>query len=331
MDHQRVTVKRSFGKAFMTTPLTYDELPVAPRGGRSGWLQYGVDDNLGSINRQTPDRIVAASSLVRRGALFPLNAPVAAFAHEQWGRKVPRHRVIHEPGQIFFDDILQDYALQGSSQWDSLAHVGYGPDEFYNGVSESEILAGARNTIDHWARRGIAGRGILLDMVATMAELGRPYDPSTSATFGVADLEAARVRAGVDIRPGDIVMMHTGYGAYFAGLTVQQRTERPLISPGLEHSEAVVRYLWDQQLSAFASDNLAVEAFPADMGSEAFPFGALHNMLIGQLGLALGELWSLDDLAVDCAADGVNEMFVVSAPINLPGGIGSPANVLAIK
>ena len=67
------------------------------------------------------------------------------------------------------------------------------------------------------------------------------------------------------------------------------------------------------------------------MSAEAFPFGAMHNMLIGQLGLALGELWHLDDLAADCAADGVYEAFVVSAPINLPGGIGSPANVIALK
>jgi hypothetical protein len=54
-------------------------------------------------------------------------------------------------------------------------------------------------------------------------------------------------------------------------------------------------------------------------------------MLIGQLGMALGELWWLSDLAADCAADGVYEMFGVSTPMNAPGGIGSPANAVAIK
>ncbi len=54
-------------------------------------------------------------------------------------------------------------------------------------------------------------------------------------------------------------------------------------------------------------------------------------MLIGQLGMALGELWWLNDLAADCAADGIHEMFGVSAPMNAPGGIGSPANAVAIK
>ena len=113
-------------------PAKYDDLPPAPRGGRSGWGQYGSVDDLGSIALQTPERVRAAAALITRGALFPLNAPVAAFAHEQWGRTVPEHRVIHQSGGLFFDDILQNYALQGSSQWDSLGHVGYGPDEFYN-------------------------------------------------------------------------------------------------------------------------------------------------------------------------------------------------------
>ena len=315
----------------MSLPVAYDDLPAAPRGGRSGWGQFDSVDDIGSIALQTPERILAAASLITRGALFPLNAPVAAFAHELWGRTVPEHQVIHQDGALFFDDVLQNYALQGSSQWDSLGHVGYGPNEFYDGATESDILNGSRNTIDAWARRGIAGRGVLLDMVSTFQDSKRPYDPSTNVAFTVEDLEAARIRAGLDFRPGDILMIYTGYGKYFAGLTVQERTERPLASPGVAHSESVVRYLWDHHLSAVASDNLAVEAWPADMSPGAFPFGALHNMLIGQLGLALGELWHLDDLVADCESDGVWEMFVVSSPINLPGGIGSPANVVALK
>ena len=73
-----------------------------------------------------------------------------------------------------------------------------------------------------------------------------------------------------------------------------------------------------------------VEVFPADISSQAHPFGFLHIVLIGQFGMALGELWWLSDLAGDCAADGVYEMFLVSAPLNAPGGFGSPANAVAI-
>jgi kynurenine formamidase len=321
----------------MSTPQTsadllrYDELPPAELGGRSAWGQFGAEDNLGTINLLTPERVAAAARLVTRGAVFALNAPVDRFGHVQWGRKVVRHEIVHEPGGIFFDDLLHDFALQGSSQWDCLGHVGYRPGVFYNGATEDEIASGKRNTIDRWAERGIVGRAVLLDMPATMRELGRPYDPSSSTSFGVAELEAARKRAGVQIEPGDILLLHTGFGSYFGDLSVAERSERPFVSPGLEHTEDVVRYLWDLHIAAIASDNLAIESWPIDMSEAAIPWGALHNMLIGQLGLALGELWALDELVADCAQDGRYEMLLVSAPLNVPAGMGSPANAVAIK
>jgi hypothetical protein len=76
--------------------------------------------------------------------------------------------------------------------------------------------------------------------------------------------------------------------------------------------------------------NGAIESFPADR-AQGPPFGFLHTILIGQFGMALGELWWLGDLAADCAADGIHEMLLLSAPMNAPGGIGSPANAVAIK
>jgi hypothetical protein len=54
-------------------------------------------------------------------------------------------------------------------------------------------------------------------------------------------------------------------------------------------------------------------------------------MLIGQFGLAIGEFWWLDDLARSCRLDGRYEMFLTAAPLNVPGGVGSPANALAVK
>ena len=54
-------------------------------------------------------------------------------------------------------------------------------------------------------------------------------------------------------------------------------------------------------------------------------------MLIGQFGMALGELWWTEALAADCGGDGVYEGLLVSAPMNGPGAIGSPANALIIK
>ena len=93
----------------------------------------------------------------------------------------------------------------------------------------------------------------------------------------------------------------------------------------------MARYIWDSHACALAADNPAVEVRGIDRSTLAWPWGFTHNMLIAQFGLALGELWSLGALAADCARDGVYEMFFTAAPTNMPGGIGSPANALAIK
>jgi len=309
----------------------YDDLPLASEGGRSGWPADGLPDNLGSIALQTPARVRRAARLVERGAVFSLNAPLDAFGHEQWGRVLVRRTVLHPPGALFFDDVLDGMALQGSSQWDSLGHVGYAPGAFYAGASEASVGAGERNTIDHWARRGIAGRAVLLDMAGVWRDRGEVLDPGSGTEFTVADLEEARGRARIEYEPGDILLIYTGFAEYFARLTSAARTEMEFISPGLAHSEDICRYLWDSQFSAVASDNLAIEAFPADFSPGNAPFGALHRMMIGQLGLALGELWWLKDLVADCRADGRWEMLLTSAPLNVTGGIGSPANVLVLK
>lgn len=310
----------------------YDDLPAASEGGRSGWGVFGPDDNVGLVNLQTPGRVVEAARLVRRGALFPLDAPLDAFTHTHWGRSGIRHTVIRDPGGEFFDDLLDNFYLQTASQWDSLAHVGYSSEHFYNGVTPGDIAAGrGRNTIDHWARRGIAARAVLLDMARTFADDGRAFEPSDTVEFSAEDFELARKRAGVEIRPGDILLFHTGFSRWFGERTHAERSAMEFTCPGIEGTESMCRYLWDLHISGLAADNLAVEAFPSDHSPEAAPFGASHNMLIGQFGLALGELWWLDDLARDCAEDGVYEMLLVSAPLHLPGGIGSPANAIAIK
>jgi len=310
---------------------SYDDLPAAPNGGRSGWGLFGADDNVGLLNLLTPERVVEAAGLIRRGVLFPLDAPLDAFSPPiAAGRGIPRHRILHEPGSIGFDDVLDNFYPQGSSQWDSLGHVGYAPDAFYNGATEDDVVCGRRNTIEHWARRGIAGRAVLLDMVRTFADAGRVYDPGTSTAFSVDDLELARRRAGVQFRPGDILLLHTGFAACYLSRSPSERARlaRAVSTPGIAHGEEMCRYLWDAHVVAVASDTFAVEVMPPDREQ---PTGFLHRMLIGQFGMALGELWWTEDLAADCAEDGVCEMFMTSAPLHARGGIGSTPNALAIK
>jgi kynurenine formamidase len=310
---------------------SYDDLPPAPEGGRSGWGVFGADDDVGLVNLLTPERVARAARLVRKGAVFPLDAPIDAFSPPVAAtRGVARQHVLHFPGAIGFDDVYDNFYPQASSQWDSLGHVGYSSGQFYNGATADEVAAGRRNTIEHWARRGIAGRAVVLDMVRSLADAGRPYDPGTSTAFMVDDLELARQRAGVELEPGDIVILHTGFASWYLAqrTSVRVKFQQAVTTPGIARSEEMCRYLWDAHIAAIASDTYAVESFPPD-GNH--PMGFLHRMLIGQFGMALGELWWTEDLAADCAADGVYEAFLTSAPLHARGGIGSPANALAIK
>ena len=113
------------------------------------------------------------------------------------------------------------------------------------------------------------GRGVVLDMVRTLADEGRPYEPGTSAAFSVEDLELARQRAGVDFRPGDILLVHTGFARWYLEqpLSVRARFGRSLATPGLAAGEEMCRYLWDAHVSAVASDTFAVRGLPARTGT----------------------------------------------------------------
>lgn len=309
----------------------YDDLPPASQGGRTAWGLFGPDDQVGLLNLITPERVLSAAALVRKGAVFPLNARVDAFDPAiAAARGVPRHRLLHQEGSLVFNDVHDNFYPQASSQWDSLGHVAYAPDQFYNGATAAQVGSGQRNTIEHWARRGIAGRAVLLDLCRTAAEDGRPYDPGTSAAFEVADLERARSRASVSFVPGDILILHTGFARWYLDQPRDRRLrlQHENTTPGLAQGEQMCRYLWDAHVAAIASDTFAVEVFPPDRTT---PTGFLHRMLIGQFGMALGELWWTEDLAADCAEDGVYEALLTSAPMHASGGIGSPANALALK
>ncbi len=313
----------------------YDQLKETEGRARGAWGLFGADDSLGLMNLQTPERVSAAAKLIRNGKVFSLNAPLDYPSPPLFSRGAVRRTNLSTPGGRGFDDVLDNFYPQAASQWDSLGHVGFKDNTFYNGASWDDVNSGRRNTIEHWARKGIAGRAVLLDVHRALQAAGRAYDPGSSHEITVEELELARGKAGVEFQPGDIVLLRTGFTEWY--LQQDVATRRRIASPaflqsaGIEHSEAMARYIWDSHASGWASDCPSLEAWPPRFTPDDWPFGFLHQVLIGQFGLAIGELWWLEELAADCAADGVYELFLTSAPLNSPGGIGSPPNALAIK
>lgn len=288
-----------------------------PNGDAEG--VFGVEDVIGTLNRQTPDTIAAAARLVRTGDLFSLNAPLEWPDPPLLSRRPLEHHVLTTPmGNR--DDYLDSFYPQSSSQWDGLLHITDPDAGTYNRRPVDQL------GIESWARRGIAGRGVLLDVQRWLGEQGEDLDWRARRPITVSDLEATRRWAGLEQREGDVLLVRTGWAAGYRTATLEDqaaaRTRHD--SPGLDASDEMAAYLWDWGLSAAASDNIGLEAMPIQGEM-------LHRKILVRLGMPIGELWWLDELAEHSAADGRWESLLVSAPLNLSGGIGSPANALALK
>ena len=317
---------------------TYDQLPA--REGhppKTAWGLFGDDDQIGMFNLQTPQRIVQAARLVRKGALFPMNWDQTQPSPPLYNRGAVRHTVMRRAGFGHHgDDVLDNLYTQQSSQWDALTHVGDFEHGFWGGVTNEWLLEHRdepRLGIEHWAQRGIAGRAVLLDLGRWYEAQGRPLQFDETFRIPVEDVEACRAAQGVEFETGDVVLIRLGWISWYEqqGMGVKQSLSQMtnLAFPGLACAEEMAAYWFDHHVAALCSDNPALEAWPPP--NFADPDGFLHHWIIGRFGMAIGEMFVLDHLADDCAADGVYESFFASAPLNVRGGTGSPPNALAIK
>lgn len=317
---------------------SYAELPYrdgAPP--KTAWGLFGDDDQVGMFNLQTPERIAAAARLVRKGKLFPVNWDQSLPNPPLYNRGAVRHTVMRRPGFGHHgDDVLDNLYTQQSSQWDALTHVGDFEHGFWGGVTADWLHDNPRTPklgIEHWARRGIAGRAVLLDLGRWYEAQGDPLPLNETVRIPVEAVEACRVAQGVEFQPGDVVLIRFGWIGWYEqqGMGVRQGLSQMvnLAFPGLECSDDMAGYWFDQHVAALCGDNPALEAWPPP--NFADPDGFLHHWIIGRFGMAIGEMFVLDHLADDCAGDGVYECFFASAPLNVTGGTGSPPNGLAIK
>ncbi len=312
----------------------YDALPVragAPAG--AAWGVFGDDDQLGTINLLTPARVKAAAQLIRTGKVFALDLPVNIPDPPLFMRGKHEHKVIQYPGAENFvlDDYLNNYYPQSSSQWDALAHVIHPVNGPYNGIPREHITGrgGKKLGIENLAQRGIAGRGVLIDIGRHYKKAGKSLDYTQPETVPFEDIEDALKAQKTRIQPGDILLIRIGWTEFYLGADAHTKEElaKETKVPGIEASERVARWLWDNRIAAVASDSPALEPLPKASPEDRF----LHLDMLAYFGMPIGEMWDLEKLAEDCAADKRYEFFITSAPLNIPGGVGSPPNALAIK
>lgn len=314
------------------------------------WGRWGADDQLGTLNFITPEKIAAASTLARAGKIFPLgvefgsSGPQGEFKY----RPNPIHLMTIDGGdaQSFIDlgrqwesnptavQIAETFAaspfrfnddmiimpLQAATQWDALSHVYY-DEQLYNGFPSSSVTSqgAARDSIDAVIGKGIVSRGVLLDAVRFRGD-ENCLDAEHQVTPD--ELDAIAERQGITIERGDIVLVHTGWWSEF-----RRTGNRSAPVAGLNWRCA--EWLYEREAAAVAADNITVEHL-LSFGVDGM-FLPFHLLCLRDMGLMLGEYWNTTELAADCAADGVYEFQIVAPPLNVTGAVGSPVNPIAIK
>jgi kynurenine formamidase len=298
----------------------------------SNWGKWGPDDQLGAVNYITPEKVVQAAGLVRRGKVFSLAMPFDENGPQTGrGRMNPTlamrrtgtdfaAEAFRTPSGIGFADDMLTTSLQAATHWDALSHI-FDRGRMWNGHSAAEVtsLGAQRNGVEHLRDR-IVSRGVLLDIARYKGV--EWLEPGYA--IGEDDLLGCLAAEGVTAGTGDIVLLRTGQMGYCK--THGWGTYAGGDAPGL--SFYTVDWLHRTELAGVASDTWGVEVRPNELANCPQP---LHQVMIPHIGLLVGELFDLEELAADCAADGCYEFLFVAAPLPITGAVGSPINPQAIK
>ncbi len=294
----------------------------------SNWGRWGTDDQRGTLNFVTPQVIQRATSSARKGRVFSLGLALGSDGPQigQGGRVNPLHFVtaLHvgygaANGFRYNDDALL-LPLQAATQWDSLAHVYY-DDTLYNGVPATMVTSAgaARNAIDA-VGEGVLTRGVLLDI----ARLEGVERLPPGFVIRPEHLEAAEKAQQVCVRTGDALLVRTGHITVFTRDQNREAYMRQMPGLGLD----CARWLYEREVAAVATDTNAVEVIPFEDPGIPLP---LHLVCIRDIGLILGEMFYLEELAADCTRDGQWDFLLAAPALKVRGGLGTPLNPLAVK
>jgi kynurenine formamidase len=317
----------------------------APPG--SAWGLFGVDDQLGTLNFLSRDGLAAAANSIQDGCAFSLDLRSDAISPSLAPTRRPLTHHIFQRNDFHRDEWLDSVFTQYGSQIDGLRHIGHPDYGFYNGYDAALFQPGTELLGMHnFAALPIAGRGVLIDIARYLDAQGRPIDHTSGQPISIADVEAARIDQNVEILPGDIVLLRFGWLDYYRNIaTPEMRAHlvQDQFHPGLLQSHDTVAWLWDHRISLIAADNFALECWPAQADSPFFTAeeratgargvhsGIMHRAIIPLLGMSIGELWDMDALAEACAADKRYSFLLTISPLPIVGGVGSPANAIAIR
>ena len=334
----------------------------------STWGDFGPDDQRGRLNLLTPRKVLQGVAEVKVGKTFCLSLPLDFPGGNKLNprRHPPRLQPTVREGQPNMNfplqrldprwtDVVCDDAvfmcLQYSTQWDSLAHVGQmfdadgdGKPEmvFYNGYRAGEHIIGpidyseGKDTpvnaepgaralgVENMATACIQGRAVMIDLWA--------HYRRERKLVSHADLMKVLAKDKVKIEKGDIVCIRTGFDRVL--LEMKKNPDLEALNNACAvldgRDERLKQWVTKSGLVALISDNYAVEASPSrPCEDDHCAWLPLHEHCLFKLGVNLGELWYLSELADWLRAHKRSRFLMTAPPLRLPGAVGSPATPVA--
>ena len=328
----------------------------------STWGDWGPDDELGRVNLLTPERIRAAVSEVQEGVAFCLSLPLDLPG----GNSVNPKRfppqfgpVFHPPGGDGFyynmawsehqegnmdvsSDECTTFWNQYSTQWDSFAHVGsmfdadgdgepervyyngFKPDHDILGPDHPEGMGARRLSVAGMAKACMQGRGVLLDMVPHVG-LGRTI-------VGYDLLMEMLEKDNIVVEEGDFFLFHTGWDDLILQMDGDPDAEKLHNSGAVldGFDDKLLQWITDSGVVALVSDNMAVEDSKGygetQGGCSRLP---IHRHCLFRLGVHLGEIWHLSELAAALRERNRSRFLITAPPLYLRGAVGSPSTPVA--
>jgi kynurenine formamidase len=294
----------------------------------------GVAATVGAADAQPRPAVDDLVRAVKGARLFDLSftwneqAPVLSLNPPYSFALNRTHKMTHEIfGQVpgsrvsWASDIMYFSGQHGSPTLDAIGHIGRDL-KLHGGVdavAATATPAGITNNlgIEAFPTDLMLNRAVVLDVARQVAG-GRPDPLSPGFEITGAHLEQTARAQGVDVRPGDSLLIRTGWGQYFGKDNARFLGEQ---SPGPGQDGA--RWIIDRKVRLAGNDTATFEKRPAAYGRELF---SVHMMLLADNGIYIMENANLEPLGD--ARIGV--ALLVVTPLKIQGASGSPLRVLAL-
>lgn len=206
------------------------------------------------------------------------------------------------------------HSTHSGTHIDSLAHVTRGRDHHWFGGANEERDLGDFGPMrwDASAIPPIVTRGVLIDLAAARGMTALP----AHSEVGPDEVERALERQGTAIERGDVVLLRTGYLAYWPRPEKERHFQAGI---NVEAAELLA----DAGAVAIGSDTEGLENQPSRVEGNAFP---VHLELLVERGVHILEMVFCEELA----RDGVYEFAFVCLPLKISGATGSLVRPVAM-